>query len=66
MPVCERPAVDVSEVYKVKSQALAAHGSIFQPTGDRLLMLYAAEMRTSAGFGGRTGRTFPGGEPALA
>ncbi len=36
-------AVDVSEVYDVKREALAAYGSIFKPTDDRLLTLYEAE-----------------------
>lgn len=36
-------AVDVSEVYDVKRQALAAYGSIFKPAGDQLLQLYEAE-----------------------
>ncbi len=36
-------AVDVSEVYDLKRAALAAYGSLFKPTDDRLLMLYEAE-----------------------
>jgi hypothetical protein len=36
-------AVDVSEVYDLKRQALAVYGSIFKPTDDRLRMLYEAE-----------------------
>ena len=36
-------AVDISEVYARKRQALAAYTSIFQPEGDRLLALYEAE-----------------------
>src|SRR5581483_8821866 len=36
-------AVDVSEMYDVERQALAAYGSIFKPTGDQLSMLYEVE-----------------------
>jgi hypothetical protein len=36
-------AVDVSDVYERKRQALAAYTLIFQPEGDRLLALYEAE-----------------------
>jgi LmbE family N-acetylglucosaminyl deacetylase len=36
-------AVDVSEVYERKRQALAAYKSIFEEQGDRLLALYEAE-----------------------
>lgn len=36
-------AVDVSDVYDRKRQALAAYRSIFQAEGDRLLTLYEAE-----------------------
>lgn len=36
-------AVDVSEVYERKRQALAAYRSIFQAQGDHLLALYEAE-----------------------
>lgn len=36
-------AVDVSEVYNLKRQALAAYQSIFQAHDDRLLTLYEAE-----------------------
>lgn len=36
-------AVDVSDVYDRKRQALAAYQSIFQAEGDRLLTLYEAE-----------------------
>jgi N-acetylglucosamine malate deacetylase 1 len=36
-------AVDVSDVYDRKRQALAAYTSIFQPEGDGLLALYEAE-----------------------
>jgi N-acetylglucosamine malate deacetylase 1 len=36
-------AIDVSNVYDRKRQALAAYTSIFQPEGDRLLALYEAE-----------------------
>lgn len=36
-------AVDVSDVYDRKRQALSAYSSIFQPEGDRLLALYEAE-----------------------
>ena len=38
-------AVDVSEVYDVTREALAAYGSIFKPADDRLLTLYEAEDR---------------------
>ncbi len=48
-------AVDVSEVYEVKRQALAAYGSIFKPAGDQLLMLYEAE---DAYFGRMLGVAF--------
>jgi LmbE family N-acetylglucosaminyl deacetylase len=36
-------AIDVSDVYDRKRQALAAYTSIFQEQGDRLLALYEAE-----------------------
>jgi LmbE family N-acetylglucosaminyl deacetylase len=36
-------AVDVSQVYERKRQALAVYQSIFQPEGDRLLNMYEAE-----------------------
>lgn len=36
-------AVDVSPIYDLKREALAAYGSIFKPHDDRLLMLYEAE-----------------------
>lgn len=36
-------AVDASDVYDVKREALAAYGSIFKATDDQLLMLYEAE-----------------------
>lgn len=36
-------AVDVSDVYERKRQALAAYNSIFRAEGDRLLALYEAE-----------------------
>lgn len=36
-------AVDVSDVYDRKRQALAAYQSVFQAEGDRLLTLYEAE-----------------------
>lgn len=48
-------AVDVSDVYDVKRQALAAYGSIFKPAGDQLLMLYEAE---DAYFGRMLGVAF--------
>jgi LmbE family N-acetylglucosaminyl deacetylase len=48
-------AVDVSEVYEVKRQALAAYGSIFRPADDQLLMLYEAE---DAYFGRMLGVAF--------
>lgn len=55
-------AVDVSEMYDVERQALAAYGSIFKPTGDQLSMLYEVE---DACWGCVCG-TFPGGEPVPA
>ena len=39
--------VDVSDTYERKRQVLAAHTSIFQTEGDRLLALYEAETGTT-------------------
>ncbi|HUE75741.1 MAG TPA: PIG-L family deacetylase [Chloroflexota bacterium] len=36
-------AVDVTGVYECKRRAIEAYGSIFRPSGDRLLALYEAE-----------------------
>jgi N-acetylglucosamine malate deacetylase 1 len=36
-------AVDVSDVYSIKREALAAYGSIFKASDDQLLMLYETE-----------------------